>query len=620
MKNLTPFLSTLFLILFLAPNLQAQNYGTVQLPTPDDLTPFFLGSFTDSKIYYGADPANSGDNPVLVFVHGFTDLANSWFLPGNQMYDRVYDGNYRSAFVAMTRGGGMWTNGDLLADMLEDITAHYGVDNVVIVAHSNGGKASEVAMFHHGKYDLVDRVISLGTPFYGTELANLSQTFWFSWLVDFVGLGDGAATSTTYYMGNVARPYLDNLSNNQPEKFFNFGAWGYNSGTTIFAPAMLTTGLILNANGSGWWQGGNDGVTPYWSSTRPGGLKVWDPGYGNPLSRHDHIDITFDYISWDAIEPYFTGPLGTLRSNSADNVMENRVARSNAQYLSSEGGQTEFVVEAEAENLKVNIMHQNETDQFVIVDANGNAIQSQTSTAASEFKYFSTSFSFETLATGRYQIISENQFGAIISYDNGVTLAAQNETPKTGLTYNVDEPINIKLALENATANHADAEVTAFVNRKSIPGPDGVQLEETLEIVQLSSIGGNRFSLDFEQGLGEGIYNVMIMVNGENLAKSLVTGFVVESKDQATETNIVNQTLNLFPNPTSDQLTITMSETISDHSTINIFDVYGRLIYNNTLTDQTLTLNLESIISQKGNYYLQIQDGDTQMVKPFIKL
>ncbi|MEL7219885.1 MAG: alpha/beta hydrolase, partial [Bacteroidota bacterium] len=276
-KTLLLTLCALFLGAF-SMQIQAQNYDydEIQLPNPDNMSLLFFGAIAESKIYYGETPSNNQDKPVIVFVHGFIDLANLWFTLGNDMYEEAYDDGYRTAFVALTRGEGMWTNGAILADMLEDITDHYGVDDVVIVAHSNGGKSAEVAMFAENKYDLVDRVITLGTPFRGTGVADLAETPAFNWLVDFIGLGGGTSTSTTYYMDGVARPILDNDPDNQPGKFINFGGWGYKNGTTIIFPVMTTSGTLLNAMGGRPSSGGNDGVTPYYSSTRPGGYQVWD--------------------------------------------------------------------------------------------------------------------------------------------------------------------------------------------------------------------------------------------------------------------------------------------------------------------------------------------------------
>ena len=619
MKRFYPSFLAFTLSSLFALGLNAQNATSYQLATPDNLSSFFLGSFLqENEIYYGADPGNSTDNPVIVYVHGFTDLSNLWFLPGNELYEQSYDNNYRTAFVAMTRGGGMWENGELLSYMLEDITAHYGVSEVVIVAHSNGGKASEVAMFHHGKKDLVNRVISLGTPFYGTELADLSQTFWFRWLVDFVGLGEGAATSTTYYMEDVARPYLDGLSNNEPEKFFNFGAWGYNSGTTIFAPAMLTTGLILNANGSGWFYGGNDGVTPYWSSTRPGALPIWTYGYGNPISAHDHIDVALDFACWDEMEPYFTGPLGTYRSYPSTN---NRLVRGDGQYLSSEAGQTEFVVEKGGTDIIVNIIHQAATDQFSIVNEQGESLEVRAEMAEGNANYFASNFTFAELPQGRYSIQSSSEFSAIINYDNGTHLIAKEVNKEHNAAYKTGEVININLSLENAPHDNVAEEVVAFVTKTVIPDPNNFeqsQAEESLQIVELKPLGDNDFELAFD-GLDEGLYNVMVMANGSKFAKSLVTGFAV----QANKTDLPNSPntieMALSPNPVRDQLNINLNELNSEKANLSIFDAYGRMVFETTITRTTNTLKVDDILPANGTYYLRITDGTQQVVKPFVK-
>ncbi len=619
MKNFTLSILTAAFSLLLSLNISAQSYGTVQLPTPNNLTPLFLGSLTDSKIYYGADNGST-DKPVLVFVHGFIDLANAWFLPGNRMYEDAYYGGYRNAYVAMTRGGGMWENGALLAEMLEDITAHYGVNDVVIVAHSNGGKASEVAMFHHGKRNLVNRVISLGTPFKGTELANLAETWAFNWLVDFIGLGGGTSTSTTYYMGGVARPYFDNLSNNQGNKFFNFGAWGYNSGTTIAAPTMLTGGLILNVNGSGWLAGGNDGVTPYWSSKRPGGASVWTYGYGNWRSKHDHIDVAMNYIVWDPMEPYFTGPLGQLRASAVE--PEHRPSRSNVQYLSSEAGQMEFMVEEDAQEIKVHILHGSESDVFQIQTENGEMLVCKNKeTVAGHIGKFATNITLDYLEPGRYSIVSENRFGALVSYDNGVELVLRNDLDAKKSAYAPGENITLNLSLENGAGNYTDAEVTAVLSRRAFDGNALMEKDEDLKIVQLTNVGENEFAYTFEDGLVEGVYNVMVQVNDADFAKGVIGGFAVKASN---ETNVAAtaETLNLdfYPNPVQDVVSVSFD---SDEDTeLRIFDTYGRLVTEFSINgnDGFLQFDTNDIIPHAGNYFIQLQNGNQQVVKSLVKV
>jgi len=596
----------------------AQNYGTVQLPTPDNVSPLFLGSFTDSKIYYGANPNAGRNKPVLVFVHGFIDLANLWFAPGNDMYDQAYNSGYRTAFVAMTRGEGMWENGALLAPMLEDIAAHYGEQEVVIVAHSNGGKASEVAMFHHNKSHLVNRVITLGTPYFGTEVADLAETFWFRWLVNFVGLGGGTSTSTTYYMGGVARPYFDNLPNNEPQKFFHLGAWGYNNGTTITAPTMLVTGLLLNANGSGAAAGGNDGVTPYWSSTRPGGFKVWDPGYGNPVSRFDHIDITFDYVVWNTIEPYFTGPLATPRNSGTQQPIANHkaVINSAAQYLSTKANQTTFTVEEGVETMEMSILHLAPTATFQAQSqTTGEIINLDSRARKGEGDVYMSTMIVNNLAAGQYTLISEVDFAAVLHSEGGINMQYSTDLTNEKLAYETGETVNLQVELTNTELNLNNTDVTAIITRTLDANNQAV--EENYTIVTLENGAYNQFTASLEN-LEAGVYNVMVHAAGSQVTKSLVSGFAVNAPKTIETGHVTTQKpyLAALPNVIETSTTIDFEIQTEDKSYLRLYDTYGRLVQETQVADfgigqHQMTWELGSQLST-GIYFIEFQNGDNR--------
>jgi len=610
--NTLKFLFLAFFSLVLTANTAfSQSYGTVNLPEPDNLTPLFLGSIASSKIYYGATPDNSENKPVLVFVHGFIDLANLWFLPGNEMYDRAYEENYRTVFVSLTRGEGMWENGALLADMLEDITDHYSVDDVVIVAHSNGGKSSEVAMFHHDKYDLVDRVISLGTPFFGTEVADLAETFWFRWLVNFVGLGGGTATSTTYYMGGVARPYLDGQADNQPDKFFNFGAWGWNSGTTVFVPTMLVTGALLNTYGSGASAGGNDGVTPYWSSTRPGGLAVWNPGYGNPVSRHDHIDVAMEYIVWDAIKPYFTGPLGTLREHQGP-ANHKSIVHSNAQYLSSENENTNLIVAEGATDVSIHILHLEEQAEFYLTTSEGTRNLLDITTRSSMSSGFASSIHLTNLAPGTYQLESNTSYGAIANFENGVRLQYSSDLDNEKLAYQEGETITMNVELLNIRGNTSEAKTTAIVTQKNDINGNPLN-EEIVHVFEFSANANNQFQYQIDH-LPAGVYNVVINASHEDFIRTAVTGFAIHPSEEIKQT-FEKPELNLsaFPNPIETTTTVEFELHTEEATFLNIYDAYGRLIQQKDLTDlglgkHQINLNFEESQWTAGYYFIELQN------------
>ncbi len=429
------FVKTLLfpLLLLCSGWLQAQSITTTQLPIPANLGSSFGGSTTGNEILYGATPPNlDPKKPVVVYVHGFSELGRAWFR-NNDIYAETYRNGQNCAFASMTRDGGMWVNGRILAVMLDDITRRFGVNDVVIVAHSNGGKASEVAMFWQNRRNKVSRVITLGTPFFGTELANVAQAPGLSWISNLIGIGGGTSTSTTYYMSGFARPLLDNLSNNQPGKFINFGSWGYNTGNIFNSLPTIAGGNLLNTLGSGPSRGGNDGVTPYWSSTRPNGRPQWVPGHGNPVSRYNHQQIVQSNIIWPWVKPRLTAPLTNLRLDNhsmpqpADNINS-----SGQQLLSSEDDQLTIEVEQDLRQLDLHILHRTINDQFTLQRQVAPKtwvsldIHLQVEKPMPTYQGYSTHVDISDLEAGRYRLVSDATFAAFVHQNKGVRLHFDN--------------------------------------------------------------------------------------------------------------------------------------------------------------------------------------------------
>lgn len=600
------------------------NYQTYQLPTPQNLTPLFVGPITSSGIYYGAQPSNPDPNlPVLVYVHGFIDLNNLWFLPGNEFYEESYNANYRCAFVATTRGQGMWDNGEILADMLNDITRHYGVNKVVLVAHSNGGKASEVAMILHHQRNKVDRVISLGTPFFGTELANLAETPAFSWLVNLIGLGGGTSTSTTYYMGGFARPLLDWSWFNQPNKFINFGGWGYNNGTTLLSPTMAIGGNLLNWMGSGASSGGNDGVTPYWSSTRPGGNPQWT-GQGTPVSQVDHVDIAYSTVMWNHIQPLFDAPLSSLRTHARAATTNNNTITSNLQFLSSEEDNQSFIVEKNTKRTAVICLHQHSDFKVELLKQSANGswtivplAENSIVPTESYLEGFASALNLPSLEAGTYKLVSQDKFAAIVNHKNGVVLEYDNAH---AYVYNNKDDLSVNLA-NAATYDLSQATVKAIITQTA--DLDGKALEKPLYFIEeFKWSERTAFTLNIKQQLPNGVYNMIIQAQHPEFQKSLATGFIVnEDNKQHEEVTLRMHTTNLktFPNPAVDVIQVAF-ETQQKNALLNVYDVNGRLLHQQNIADQgqqQINLDLNALRLNQGTYFLELvedQHKSTQLV------
>jgi len=616
MKILQLLLITLFFSISFNTNAQVET----QLPNPGELPWFYFNSFGENTIFYGVEPANGDDKPVLVFVHGFTSQADTWFDSGNEMYESAYDDGYRTAFVSMTKGEGMWTNGGLLANMLVDITQHYGENKVVIIAHSNGGKATEVAMFHHNKKNLVDRVITLGSPFWGTEVADLAETFWFGWLADLVGLGGGTATSTTYYMGGTARPYLDNLASNRPSKFINFGAEGNCSGTTLAAPAMCTSGGYIHLAGGGK----NDGVTPYYSSTRPGGFTYWT--YNNSPD-HDHTDVKQDYVVWNDVEPMIRVNMNNLRvaQTAVDNFPKQEVV-SNFQILNGESDAMNFAIEEGASAIQIELLYTKDDASFELLTSENKAITKEYNLIESD-KYKSgktATLMVEDLEAGSYNLQSDaGQYAAIVSYNGGVALRHVSELSEAKPAYSSDETVHFNVEVLHMQASEA-VEMTAFVTLKNDLQGNPIADARPIEIdFELQADGSYEFTLDQPE---IGVYNVFVEAKGETFVRNLITGFVV---NDATNAPIQNETgtdapseLSVNPNLVHTSTTVTFEISEGNNNMLSLFDVNGQLVRTINLNGydrgvQQMELNLDNL--ESGVYFLNLNNEKGTQTQRVVK-
>lgn len=255
------------------------------------------GAGNAGDILQGAVPANWQAKPVLVLVQGLHGAANSWYGPttyygDNDMYAYAYNNGYRTFFIqfgdADGNAGSMWLNGSVLRQQLAWITQYAGVSKVNIVAHSKGGVDSQSAIVHYGAYPYVNRVLTLSSPHRGSELADLSYSWWAWWLGALLGQHDDG----TYVMQTGYMDYFRSLTDGRPEDLAMDHY--YTLGGTHHGPwfsALWYGGSYLNVYGP------NDGVVRTYSAHAL-------PGHsGDPTSsswNHDNIRMgsqVFSYVN-----------------------------------------------------------------------------------------------------------------------------------------------------------------------------------------------------------------------------------------------------------------------------------------------------------------------------------
>jgi hypothetical protein len=110
-------------------------------------------------------------------------------------------------------------------------------------------------------------------------------------------------------------------------------------------------------------------------------------------------------------------------------------------------------------------------------------------------------------------------------------------------------------------------------------------------------------------------------VNVENTAyiffdfnPAIITNTVVTSvEDNASNTEITNMEIDIYPNPTENIFYIKTEKRIED---LAIFDIYGKKInFNYIINSKTINLNNQS----KGHYFLHLNIDNKTIVKKIVK-
>lgn len=125
-------------------------------------------------------PAGAATRDPVVIVPGFTtgDVVSVGYIPFKlRLQSAGYD---VTLFTYPDYGlGDIHHNAELLADMVNAVKARTGAAKVDLVAHSMGGLVSRDYIKTLGGSGKVDSLIMMGSPNYGTGLANIARFFTF---------------------------------------------------------------------------------------------------------------------------------------------------------------------------------------------------------------------------------------------------------------------------------------------------------------------------------------------------------------------------------------------------------------------------------------------------------
>ncbi|TYR77030.1 hypothetical protein FZC79_04850 [Rossellomorea vietnamensis] len=238
--------------------------------------------------YAGDAPGYSDPNkPVLVFIHGINSSSKTWW-ESNNMYQTALNNGYQTAFIDVHPDKNMWDNGTIINNRVRDIYNYFGQKKLVIVGHSKGGIDAQNALVHYGAHPYVSNLITLSTPHYGSQLADLAYSGWAGWLASILGSKNDATYSLqTGYMRNY-RPQIDTHINRSKNPVFTLAGTKWGS----FGSSLYWGGLYLSSYGS------NDGAVTVANSRLPYSKEVRVSSWNHTTVREGG---TFQYF-----RPYLT--------------------------------------------------------------------------------------------------------------------------------------------------------------------------------------------------------------------------------------------------------------------------------------------------------------------------
>ncbi|MBY8832212.1 esterase/lipase family protein [Bacillus licheniformis] len=447
----------------------------------------FKGGGGDPGYWFVGDPVEHPDpaKPPIVFVHGLNGSSSAWF-DENDMAEQAWKNGYNAAFIDLHPDKDMQDNGAMLAAKLREIYQHFG-RKVILVSYSKGGIDSQSALIHHNAYHYVERVITLGTPHHGSQLADLAYSNWAGWLADILGQKNDAVYSLQTGFMKSFRDQTDNHPNRSKTKYFTL------AGNKIggLGSVLFFGGVYLNMFGE------NDGAVTEKNARLP---------YATNLNtgKWDHFSI----IKGNLTFPVFM-PLLTVQEYANETAAINE----KLSYPFIRGGENhglreeEFAVEKGVKEITVHWLSNHSSGNIKLTDPRGKP-----------FKDFSIAKTADVFEGGFVHS------AAIKNPAAGTWKIASSVKQKEAFLFIVtfDSPLNqqIKNAVTRESSNLANVKASV----RSIRYENGKQAEK--KSLKPASINALQNSLSFKKA---GMYSVTIDLSGKTADNSPFNRTIIRS-------------------------------------------------------------------------------------------
>jgi triacylglycerol esterase/lipase EstA (alpha/beta hydrolase family) len=355
--------------------------------------------------WYAGDPPGYVDpaKPVLVFIHGINSSSKTWW-EDNNIYQTALNSGYETAFIDVHPDKDMRENGAIINNRIRDIYTYFGRKKIVIIAHSKGGIDAQSALVQYGAHPYVSNLITLSTPHYGSQLADLAYSGWAGWLAAILGSKNDATYSLqTGYMNNY-RSQIDSNTNHTKNPVYTLAgtSWGG------FGSSLYWGGLYLSSYGS------NDGAVTVANSRLPYSREVRVSNWNHTTVREGG---TFQYF-----RPYLTTyaqPFASMASPEAAVSLEKEPTAITALHRGGEfekEGRETFHVEENVAKLDLDLLSDKQMKDIQLISPSGTVFN--TFVESTDQGFFKGghhhSFQIQNPETGKWTIVAKKNKAAYL--------------------------------------------------------------------------------------------------------------------------------------------------------------------------------------------------------------
>lgn len=572
-----------------------------------------------NEIWYGKTRPKRSlvEKPVLVFVHGFGANFECYTKGNGNMYSDAYNSGYKSAYVSLTPNKSIWRNGYLLSKMLKKITEHYGVSKVVLVGWSKGGVDIDAAVSFYGAQNMVHSVITLGSPHWGTWMAEAAHLWWM-YPINLIAKNNNPATRT------IQRGYMSWFRHVQKKygsknsiKWYTVGGWGNG-----VLGRMTATRAILYAKGGSKSSGGNDGVVPYMSSKRPGSRELyggqywkrtfWRFGYWTGPGQTDmgHLEMTSGKRMWSTVSNIARNiRIGSARKSlnkseevgidtaipantTSDDYFPNSEVSSNTNFIIGTGQELSFPIE-QADSLNIRIIRNAKSLNTFQLKSPSKKIITKKSTsyhsknAGTKIETSENFYTIKNPKSGIYSINPPKNSIVIIETKGGEEVILNTGLSHNKMVYKVGQKPTVSL---NTLNGSSDLEITGTIVRTN--SFDGKSVENLQPIPVRFKLENGQYRLQTEAFAKSGSYEILLKVTDASFEKTIQAILPVIDKnldlkqllafngDGFEETTNIEEDLVLkaYPIPFDDKISFTILKPEELTSDIIVYDTFGRLV------------------------------------------